>query len=263
MFVLMLAGHEVKAQTDIQDTIPMSQWKGKRVGILGDSMSAPTTSPERKRFYSYLSETLGIIPIVYACPGFQWKDMQGFAKSMWKDHGDDVDAIMIWAGTNDYNASRPIGEFFTENIEDVNVNGKIVQRKHRTRVMADSTFCGSINLVMSFLKENYPDQQIIILTPLHRGFAQFSHDNIQPDEMYANGEGLYIYDYVDALKRAGEVWSVPVIDLFSISGFYPLYESYNGYIQNNITDRLHPDKNGHRRLAETLRYQLLSLPSSF
>ena len=174
---------------------------------------------------------LGIEPMVYAVSGYQWKDLLGLAHKMHDEHGDSIDAITIWAGTNDYNASRPLGEFFTEKNEQVNVNGKIVTRKHRTHVMADSTFCGSINLLMSYLKENYPTKQIVILTPVH--------------------------------KRAGEVWSVPVIDLFSLSGYYPLYDSFSGYVQNPVTDRLHPDANGHRRLAETLKYQLLTLPSTF
>lgn len=240
-----------------------TQWQGKKVGVLGDSMSAPTDNPERKRFYSYLADSIGIEPLVYAVSGYQWKDLAGLARQMRSDHGDDIDAIMIWAGTNDYNASRPIGTFFTENTEEVNVNGRVVPRRHRTHVMADSTFCGSINLIMSYLKENYPTKQIVILTPVHRAFARFGDDNIQPDEMYANGAGFYIDDYVSALKRAGEVWSVPVIDLFSISGFYPLYDSNIRYVQNGATDRLHPSKEGHLRLARTLQYQLRSLPATF
>lgn len=60
----------------------------------------------------------------------QWQGKKvGMAHRMRSDHGDNVDAILIWAGTNDYNASRPIGDFFTENTEEVNVNGNMVQRK--------------------------------------------------------------------------------------------------------------------------------------
>lgn len=246
-----------------RETPVATQWQGKKVGILGDSMSAPTDRAERKRFYSFLADSIGIEPLVYAVSGYQWKDLAGLSRQMRSDHGDDIDAIMIWAGTNDYNSSRPVGEFFTENTEEVNVNGNIVSRRHRTHVMADSTFCGSINLIMSYLKENYPTKQIIILTPVHRAYACFGADNIQPDESYANGAGFYIDDYVTALKRAGEVWSVPVIDLFSISGYYPLCDSYSRYVQNKDTDRLHPSREGHRRLARTLQYQLISLPSTF
>ncbi len=247
----------IKAEVD---SIPPTQWKGKKVAILGDSMSDPKNNPDEKRFYTYLSETLGIQPLVYAQSGYQWKDLYGFAQQMKAEHGDDLDAIFIWAGTNDYNASRPIGEFFTESEKNVNANGKIVKRKHRTPIISDSTFCGSINLMLAYLKENFPTKQIIILTPIHRGFAQFSATNVQPDELYANQQDLYIDDYVDVLKRAGMLWSVPVIDLFSYSGLYPLYESNNSYIIDEKNDRLHPNSNGHKRLAETLRYQLLAIP---
>ena len=55
-----------------------------------------------------------------------------------------------------------------------------------------------------------PEQQIVIFTPIHRWFAQFSEHNVQRDEMYANDAGEYINSYVDVLKRTGELWSVPV-----------------------------------------------------
>ncbi len=261
--MLLMTAADLHAASGDVDSIPASQWKGKRVGVLGDSMSVPTTDPDKKRFYTYLAETLGIEPLVYARSGNKWKDLPAYAEKMYADHGDNLDAILIWAGTNDYNGSRPVGEYFTEREEEVNVNGEIVKRLHRTPVMSDSTFCGSINIVMSYLKENYPTKQIILLTPIHRAFAQFSPTNIQPDELYSNGQGLYIEDYVAILKKAGEVWSVPVIDLFSLSGLYPLYPAYHDYFQDAQTDKLHPDKDGHRRIAQTLQYQLLSLPVEF
>lgn len=243
---------------------PHSQWEGMKVGVLGDSMSDPNLSATTKRFYNYLSDLMGILPFPYATSGFQWKDLPGKISKMKEDHPDgDIDAIFIWCGTNDFNSSRPIGEFFTESVETVNVNGTEEQRRKRSMVMDESTFCGSINMVMADLKDNFPTTQIIILTPIHRGFATFGSTNVQPSEEYANGVGLYIDDYVHALKRAGEVWAVPVIDLYSISGLYPLSASHDRYIANPSTDRLHPDDAGHYRLARTLQTQLLSFPPTF
>ena len=83
----------------------------------------------------------------------------------------------------------------------------------------DRTFRGRINCVLSYLKTNYPTKQIILLTPIHRGYAKFGDNNIQPDESYPNGIGLYVDEYVKAIKEAANVWAVPVIDLNSISGF--------------------------------------------
>jgi hypothetical protein len=116
---------------------------------------------------------------------------------------------------------------------------------------------------MAFLKANYPDQQIIIMTPIHRAFATFSDKNVQPDENFANDLGLYQDDYVNVLREAASIWAVPLIDLFSISGLYPLEDSHVKYYMNGKTDRLHPNSLGNYRLAKTIQYQLLSLPATF
>ncbi len=240
-----------------------TQWNGKRVGILGDSMSDPATPSSAWRFYSYLEQMLGIEPFSYAISGYQWKDLLGRAKAMKAEHPDDLDAILIWAGTNDYNHSLPIGDFFVNDQRMVNVNGTEQKRTHRTHVMADSTYCGSINTVMSYLKEQFPEQQIIILTPIHRGYANFGPTNIQPDEEYANGAGYFIDDYASTLHKAGEVWSVPVIDLFSLSGIYPLYRAHDRYVGDITVDRLHPSDEGNYRIALLLANQLPALPANF
>ncbi len=237
-----------------------TQWEGKKVGVLGDSMSDPNIKATTRRYYDYLSELIGIIPYPYAVSGYRWKHLGKLARNMRAEHGDSLDAIFIWAGTNDFNASLPLGTFFTESTDSVNVNGKIVERKKRMHVMSDSTFCGSINKVLSYLKHEFPHSSIIILTPIHRGFATFGERNVQPSEEYANAIGLYIDDYVDTLRKAGQIWSVPVIDLFSESGLLPADTAQDIYIADAITDRLHPNDNGQYRIARTAQYRLLGLP---
>lgn len=243
--------------------LPDSPWQGKRVGILGDSMSDSLISATSRRFYDYLSDINGIRTFAYARSGHRWKDLMGKARKMKAEHPDDLDAILIWCGTNDFNASAPMGEFFTTDTLTVNADGVECRRLHRTHVMADSTFCGSVNMLMDYLKREFPAQQIVILTPIHRAYARFSSHNVQPDESYANARGLFIDDYVAALRRAGEVWSVPVIDLFSTSGLYPLIEAHDRYIAKPATDRLHPNDAGHLRIAFTVARQLESLQPGF
>lgn len=45
--------------------------------------------------------------------------------------------------------------------------------------------------------------------------------------------------------------------------FYPLKDSYGKYYRNVKTDRLHLNSAGNYRLAKTIKYQLMSLPSTF
>ena len=65
------------------------------------------------------------------------------------------------------------------------------------------------------------------------------------------------------LKPSGSVWSVPVIDLYAVSGISPLLESNSQYLNNAQTDRLHLNPKGHSRLGATLVYQLMALPCTF
>ena len=214
-------------------------------------------------YWEYLSELLGIKPFVYGISGNQWNDIYLQAVKMHTELGTNVDAILIFAGTNDYNHGVPLGRFFNETTKETIFNGKTVTRKYRTPIINDSTFCGRINKAMSYLKNNYPQQQIIIMTPIHRGYAKFGEKNVQPEENYSNEPGLYLDDYVNVLRKAASNWAVPLIDLYSLSGLYPLAESQLQYFHNREMDRLHPNALGDYRLAKTIQYQLLALPSTF
>lgn len=268
IFALMLSTAAVQAAapkvqlTDNEKTTT-SQWKGKRVAFLGDSMTDPRRVGTTCIYWEYLTELLGITPSVYGISGNQWDGIYKQALKLKAEKGSEVDAILIFAGTNDFSHSTPMGEFFAETLRQTNYNGEQVMRKYRTAIVNDTTFCGRINKVMAYLKENYPTQQIIIMTPIHRGFAQFRATNVQPDENFANGQGRYVESYVETLKQAGAVWAVPVIDLYSLSGLYPMTDAQAIYFANKETDRLHPNALGDYRLAKTIQYQLLSLPAGF
>jgi len=239
-----------------------SQWNEIRVAYLGDSMTQKPGDGSIV-YWEYLETLLGVKPFVYGISGHQWDDIYDQAVKLKNDRGSDIDAIFIFAGTNDYNDNVPLGKFFTETVKQTNHDDQIVKRKYRSRIYNDSTFCGRINKVMSYLKTNYPMQQIIILTPLHRGFAKFSDNNVQPEESFCNGQALFLEDYVNTLKEAALNWAVPIIDLYSLSGLYPLSDSHTMYFRNSETDHLHLNSEGNYRLAKTIQYQLLTLPSTF
>lgn len=239
-------------------------WKGKKVAFLGDSITDKGHVGTTKNYWQYLSEMLGLEPFVYGINGHQWTGIFKQAERLKTEQGEDVDAIIIFAGTNDYNAGIPLGEWYAETEESVEVSGpKQEVRKRRIPQMDEQTFKGRINRALSLLKTNYPTKQIILLTPIHRGYAKFGERNIQPEETYTNSIGLYVDEYVKAIKEAGNVWAVPVIDLNSVSGLYPVCDAHTRYFHKEDTDRLHPNADGHYRMAKALMYQLLAYPADF
>ena len=243
-------------------------WQGKKVGYIGDSITDPRNGGGKiKKYWEFLQEWLGITPYVYGVSGRQWNDVPRQVEQLKTEHGDEVDAILVFIGTNDFNHGVPIGEWFTESDEQVMfARGEVeqlVNRKKRTPVMSDETYKGRINVGISCLKQLFPDKQIILLTPLHRSFARFNEKNVQPEECYQNRCGEYIDAYINAIKEAGNLWGVPVIDFNAVTGINPMVEEQLPYVFEPSYDRLHPSTEGQIRMARTLMYQLLMYPCTF
>ena len=239
-------------------------WKGARVAYFGDSITDPRNSGSKKKYWGFLEDWLGITPYVYGRSGRMWNDIPRQAQKLQEEHGDSVDAILIFIGTNDYNSGIPIGEWFEEKEEQVMAGihepKHLVDRKHRYPLMSDSTYRGRINLAMDCVKRMYPQKQIVLLTPIHRAEFYANEQNWQPREDYTNKCGEYIDAYVESVKEAGNLWAVPVIDLNALCGLFPLMDEMAQFFKSAENDRLHPNDEGHRRMALTLAYQLAALP---
>ena len=248
----------------MSQTLFQHPWQGKRVAYFGDSITDPRNKAASKKYWSYLQDWLQIAPYVYGVSGRQWNDIPRQADKLKAEHGDDVDAILIFIGTNDYNAGVPIGQWFTEAAEQVMAGihepKHLVDRRHRYPVMADSTYRGRINRALDYVKRMYPAKQVVLLTPIHRAQFYANDQNWQPREDYTNKCGEYIDAYVQSVKEAGNLWAVPVIDLNALCGLYPLMDEHAQFFNDSATDRLHPNNEGHRRMALTIMQQLLALP---
>lgn len=240
-----------------------SHWQGKKVAFLGDSITDKQNIGTAKVYWKFLQESMGIEPYVYGRNGHQWTGIYTQAQTMAEEIGDDIDAISIFAGTNDFNASLPLGEWWEIVEEEVNNRCKIMVSPRRRFIMDEGTFRGRINIVMSFLKQRFPEQQIFLMTPIHRGYATFGPTNVQPEESFPNQIGLYVDQYIDVIKEAGNLWAVPVLDLNAMSGLYPLAESHGRYFNNSERDRLHPRMEGHRRMALVIEHYLNAMPATF
>lgn len=242
-------------------------WQGKKVAYFGDSITDPRHKASDKKYWSLLEEWLGITPYVYAVSGRQWNDIPRQTDKLLAEHGDDFDAILIFMGTNDYNNAVPLGRWYDQTMETVDYAHRYEKRPEerlcRKPSMDPDTYRGRINIALDSLKRTFPDKQIVLLTPIHRSGFYHSDTNWQVPENYANRCGEFLDSYVDAVIEAGKIWSVPVIDLNSLCGLYPLLDGHAPYFNDADTDRLHPNNAGHNRMARTLYYQLLTLPCTF
>lgn len=251
-------------ETAANEVLLPNPWQGKRVAFLGDSITDKVHVGTAKNYWQYLEELLGLTPLVYGINGNQWNGILKQAQRLKEEVGDGVDAILVFAGTNDYNAGIPLGKWYDYSYQDTTVKGGGREgRKKRTASQDPDTFRGRINLALDYLKRNFPTKQIILLTPIHRAQAHFSINNIQPEEAFPNKLGLYVDEYVQAVKEAANVWAVPVIDLNSVCGLFPMMDEHARYFHKADTDRLHPNAEGHYRMAKALMYQLLAFPADF
>jgi len=98
------------------------------------------------------------------------------------------------AGTNDWSGNKPIGT-----IADATT--------------VDTTF-GSIKKAIETVLTAYPNIRMLFFTPIQR--LAFPSTPTYPGP---NSLGLYLEDYVQAIKDVGKLYSIPVCDLFNNSGF--------------------------------------------
>lgn len=223
-----------------------------KVLFLGDSITDKRHIGCTKNYWGYLGDWYGFSPLVYGINGQQWSHIANQARAYMKDHKECPDVVFVFAGTNDYNANVPLGEWYEVSDVKVNRNGREVAVKKRTLSMDGSTLRGRINSAMSFLRTSFPTSRFVLLTPIHRGYATFGAKNVQPDEFHSNELGLFIDDYVKVVKEAGGVWAAKVVDINAESGLYPVSDSHVPFFSNGERDRLHPSAAGHERIAEAV-----------
>lgn len=248
-------------------SLQVHPWQGAHVAVFGDSISDPSFRDRGvKHYWSFLQEWLGWSVYNYAISGRQWNDIPRQEGALKREHGDDVDGILILMGTNDYNHDVPLGEWFK--VEKVSVpasnDGTPATPKvrlHRVPCMDSETLRGRINKALYEIKQDYPTVPVVLMTLPHRGYFYAGENNVQPDEYHANSLGLWVDGYSEAIREAGRIWAVPVVDLETLLGFTPMVPSQKAYyLGNDGNDFLHPATPGHERMARILFHALSSVP---
>ncbi len=212
--------------------------KGKKINCLGDSITegACLADPKNECFVSLLASKYGAIVRNYGIGGtriaHQTVTHNGCTSydrdfCMRVDEMDpDADYIVVFGGTNDFgHGDAPFGEM-----------------SDRT----SATFCGALHELYTKLIEKYPLATIVIITPLHR----------TGDEDRRADSNKNLYDYIYAIRKAAEYYSLPVLDLFATSGIQPNIEINK---TTYTADGLHPNALGHRLIADRLAHFIMNL----
>ena len=221
-------------------SVDNSEWSGKVASFLGDSITygAKTT----KIYHQYLKELVGFsVCNNYGVDGASVTNHYSGICTRYNNVASDSDIIFIFGGTNDFYYNKPLGEWYT------------LSGTTRTLNKDMSTFRGALAVTCDGLITKFPTKQIVLMTPIHRDRL-----NNQQTDLEANASGLYLDDYVECVKEAGRIFGIPVIDLNGESGLYPMNtENANAFFSE--TDKLHPNANGHLKMARIIQGKLRTI----
>ena len=231
--------------------------QGKKINVIGDSITQGVgVSSVENAYQNVMGRMVGAAEVrsfgisgprlarQYGADNYPWPFTERF-QSM----PDDADLVVVFGGTNDFNASAPLGEIYTVKEETTNKDGQERTLLHRSYTTDNATFAGRVNNLLSAVKTHFPEARVLMLSPIHRGFAKFGDRNVQPDELWANNVGLFLDDYIHCLGQAGRAWAVPMLDTHIHTQLFPIYNSYDAHINRVDTDRLHPNVKGHHHIA--------------
>ena len=218
--------------------------KGKKILFIGDSITEGIGTTGKDKIYwnllckrneaeAYVNGWSGTRIARYHSPDPNFQDTYYASRlDLWER---DVDIVVVFGGTNDFDlGNAPFGT-----------------QSDRT----PDTYCGALHHLMTTLIIHYPDAAIVFLTPLHRLNEDVTVKEVLPNSVPSKRHGRLVR-YVDAIIETAAFYSIPVLDLYRVSGMQPrvpiIQEKY-------VPDGLHPNDAGHERLANCLESFLKAL----
>lgn len=133
------------------------------------------------------------------------------------------DLCTIASGTNDFKLNIQLGN-----------KGQIGDT-----TFDDSVFYGAYRHGIEHMLTSNPKLRIVLMTPIQR-------DNSGYDVNYTNSAGCKLSDYVNAIKEIGEMYGLPVCDMYANSGITKLT------LSTYTVDGLHPNSEGYERMGSYL-----------
>ena len=217
-------------------------WQGKKINFLGDSITygAGVADRENNVFPARLKRMLSLAEARnYGVNGTRiaprkeplnasWDSENFIARAARMDP--DADGVVVLGGTNDFgHGDAPLGAPGDRTTE---------------------TFYGSLHVLMQTLIGRYPGKMILFLTPLHRRLENDPWGDRKEDGTpYKKYPDHPLVDYVQAIRETAEYYSLPVLDLWAMSGLQPAVPEIKAQF---MPDALHPNDAGQELLAERI-----------
>lgn len=215
----------------VRQTINTSNWCEKNFITLGDSITAQDGKPYTqgdvgaiaRGYQTIIKENLGF-------KNYTNKGVSGRPISNGSVNGDGTvetgrnidytqyDLCIIAGGTNDFKLNMPLGELKASDFDE-------------------TTFYGAYQSLVETILTSNQLIRLCLFTPLQRDHSGY-------DIGYVNTAGYKLRDYVEAIEKIGEKYSLPVCDLYRNSGITKL-------TLNTFTmDGLHPNDVGYKRMGD-------------
>lgn len=211
-------------------------FSNKKIACLGDSITAATNLEGQENYlemsYPYqLGKVLNAGEMVNlgiggSSIGRYWDN--AFV-DRYKEIPEDSDIIIVMGGTNDG---------FCASEKEL---GSLQEREKRT-------FAGDLDELLKGLKKDYPDAEIVLVTPL----PNILHDMLRRDRK----DLLPQSSFVAIMKQLSEEYEIPVIDLYG-SGILDSHDA--AVIHSFIPDGVHGNEMGYRYLAEHIAAELIRI----
>ena len=211
--------------------------EGKIIDFLGDSITegVGVTDRANNRFDKRIERECGLKATYnYGIGGTRlaYQHKASTEKPRWDlyfcgrayDLNKSADVIVVFGGTNDYgHGDAPFGT-----LEDTD----------------PMTYCGAVYWLMNFLKTNYPNAQIVFMTPARRKGDLAKSKN---PKKYSDCQPLV--EYCKVIEEQGAKFGIPVLNLYENLPIDPNDEEQ----RNRYTiDGLHFNDEGHALIAEQL-----------
>lgn len=234
-----------------------NEWQGKHVAFLGDSLTADG------RYCEFLCDKLGMTYEKYGVSNTEWihfaqQAIEAYSYQLSK--GFVYDAVFVFGGVNNYDHGATInGKWFTETSEIITNETTFTSKKRTPIKNGAGSIEGHVNWTLEVLKVCFPNSQIIVMTPTHKGLYVNRAVRSGQNELYSNANGVFLDQIVEKIKEGATIWGCPVIDLFALNGAFPVSDAYNSYVRNKDTDHLHQSNLGNYRIAMTIAAAMMSI----